>query len=154
MERSPEQVAATTAFMERIILRAYEGTIRDSREGLESGPAGRKPAQEQVSLHQWFSQLSQYDREQVHRAVRDAVEAAIFGFFVILDGASGGWPIKDEISDFALYRQSYADHDAEKADTPTTRVKINGLSMSKDLHDLFIMALQERASQTGSTDIP
>jgi len=154
MERSPEQVAATTAFTDRIILRAYEGAIRDSQELLENGPAGRKPAQEQVSLHQWFSQLSQHDREQVHIAVRDAVEAAIFGVFVILDGASGGQPIKDEISDFALYLQSYVDHDAEKADTPKTRVKINGLSMSEDLHDLFILDLQERESQTGSTDIP
>ncbi len=144
MERLPEQLTATTDFIDRITLRAYEGAIRDSRKLLENGPAGRKPAQELVSLHQWFSQLAKDDREQVHRAVRDAVEAAIFGFFVVLDGASGGWPVEGEISDFALYRQSYADYDAEKADTPTTRVKINGLSMSEDLHDLFMLAIQER----------
>jgi hypothetical protein len=154
MERSPEQLTATTDFIERIILRAYEGTIRDSRELLENGPAGRKPAEEKVSLHQWFSQLAEDDREQVHRAVRNAVEAALFGVFVVLDGASGGWPIEGEISDFALYRQAYADYDAEKADAPKARVKINGLSMSEDLHDLFMLALQEREQRAGGSDIP
>jgi hypothetical protein len=60
---------------------AVEGTIKTLKQ-----PAGRKPAEKLVQLSEWYNQLAPRDQAMLGEALREAAEAAIFGFFCILDG--------------------------------------------------------------------
>ncbi len=138
---------AAEHFLNMLIARAYDGALRDVRLILEEGPPGRKPPKDLIALHQWFRQLDDESREYVLIAIREAVDAAVFGCLVLLDGLTGGYPVGEELSDFALYLQTYEDSDSRAADLARHRVRLNPWTAAVDLHDMFRWILQERAGQ-------
>jgi hypothetical protein len=85
----------------------------------------------------WFRNLNTEDQSRVSEIVREAVDSAIFGVLVVLDGLSGGNPVDGTNSDFALELQTYADEDARRANAPETSVRINQSDTTEPLHDLF-----------------
>lgn len=62
---------------------AVDGTIHV----LTQGPAGCKPDAKLKALASWYKSLSDENRERVIEVVDQSAESAVFGFFVVLDGA-------------------------------------------------------------------
>ena len=60
---------------------AVEGSVRSLRD-----PPGRKPTANLIELSDWFLDLSELDQQMTIRAMREAVQSALFGFFCVLDG--------------------------------------------------------------------
>ncbi|MCI0564485.1 MAG: hypothetical protein MN733_38940 [Nitrososphaera sp.] len=136
---------ATDNFLQGVISIVYEGAIKAILSTLSDGPPGRKPREDLVRLSQWFKALDKEDQEQVQAVIRDAVDAAIFCFLVMLDNLTGGNPIQGQTSDFALYLQTYSDEEARKVDQSLVSVRINpAWSGEEDLHDMYRWKLEER----------
>lgn len=100
---------------------------------------------ELVALHQWYRRLDDQDREYVLAVVRDAVDAAVFGCLVLLDGAAGT-AIPGKMSDFALYLQTYAGSTRDPESVEFS-VRFNPPAITEDLHDMFQRLLFERAER-------
>ena len=137
---------AAELFVNRLITRAYKIGIRDMKEELEEGPSGRTPLVELVALHQWYQRLDDQDREYVLAVIRHVVHSTVFGCLVLLDGAAG-YAIPGKVSDFAVYLQTYANIDAQGADSPELRVRVNPAFTTEYLHDMFDWLLVERAER-------
>lgn len=138
---------AVNIFMEFIINRAYKSVIKGITGRLENGPSGKEPPQEKIGQYEWFKNLDEEGKQKVHSIVRDTVESTLFGVFVILDGASGGYPIKGELSDFALYLQTYKNEKSYDTNLPKTYVRLNPSNQTEDLHDIFMWKLDELNSK-------
>lgn len=138
---------AVELFLSLLIARAYDGAIEGMTSNLEKGPPGRKPRQDLIILHQWFQSLDNKSREHVLAIIRQAVDAAVFGCLVLLDGLTGGNPVKEKTSDFAAYLQTYEDEDAREANSPQFSVRLNPAYTTEYLHDMFHWILQERAER-------
>ena len=137
---------AVEAFMHLLIPHARDGTIQDIISMLNQGPPGQEPPQDKLALHYWFQQLDNQSQEHVREIVRESVDSALFSTLVILDGAAGGWPVRDELSDFAIYLQTYQDSNAQVADSPQVSVRLNSTDATEDLHDIFRWTLEEHES--------
>ncbi len=142
---SPEDAARI--FLNMLIARAYNGAINAVASVLEKGPPGRRPPEELTRLHDWFESLDTENRKHVQTVIQKSVDSAVFGCLVLLDGMSGGNPIRGKQSDFAVYLQAYEDDDAMRSDSPQNRVRLNPPAISDDLHDMFHWMLQERTRQ-------
>jgi hypothetical protein len=146
---------AANLFIQRVVGRAYRGAIHDLQSLFQQGPPGRRPHERDVQIHQWYQGLAEADRQYVHRVVEETAQAAVFGVMVILDGATGGPPIRGAESDFALYIQSYPDRAAHQADRPAISVRVNPYHTLEDLHDRFLWAIEDQATgPSGQSDSP
>jgi len=140
----PEEAAEL--FVKTVISEVYNGTDEDILSALRAGPPGRRPDQDSISIHLWFRDLDDVDKEHVAAIVRECVDAATFHFLVLLDGMTGGYPIPGKESDFALYLREYENAHARAVDSPLASIRLNPAGVSvEDLHDIFRRLLQERA---------
>ena len=73
-----EFVAAIRLVVEKS---AVEDCLNTYRE-----PPGRNPSAELVQLSKWYETLSETDQSMVRKAMQDVAQAAVFGFFCVLDG--------------------------------------------------------------------
>lgn len=129
---------AIDAFMNKIVARAYKGSISIATQLLEQGPLERNPSANRTALHIWYEKLDTNQREMVRQVIKETARSAVFGCLVVLDNRSGGYPLEGDISDFALLVQRYADSEAYSANRVDDSVQINDLSnLGIDLHDLF-----------------
>ena len=73
---------------------AIHGTIATLKR-----PPGRKPRERDVHLPNWYNSLSEINRFQVEKALREAAELSIFSFLCILDGVRviEDGPLKGEL---------------------------------------------------------
>jgi hypothetical protein len=62
-----------------------EASARGEIEFIQSSPPGRKPHQEDVDMHRWYSGLSGGDKDMVHRLIYKTVEGTAYGFLMVLD---------------------------------------------------------------------
>ena len=137
IERTPSLDEAVNLFLNMLVARARDGAINDTLSELSEGPPGRKPQQAAVERHNWYSGLDEAARLQVKRVVEEAVDSALFGVLVLLDGAAGGNPLDDRTSDFALSLQTYKDEDARAANDIVEAIRINPPYSIEPLHDRF-----------------
>ncbi len=138
--------AAAELFLRMLIARAYDEVIEGMVLDLNQGPPGRQPPRDFVLLHQWFQTLDNENRECVQLLIQKVAESTVFGCLVLLDGLTGGYPVKDKLSDFALYLQIYQEKSARISDSPQVSVRLNPAGTAdEDLHDMFLGILQERA---------
>ena len=147
MNKTVNKKEASELFVTRLIERAYKGAIQAVIHNLETGPAGRGPDKRLIALHQWYQDKSIEDRQYIKSVVFEAVDSAVFGCLVLLDGLTGGYPIEGTLSDFALYLQSYKDFDAKTHDNAMEMIRINGSAADIDLHDIYRIMLQEHEYQ-------
>lgn len=133
---------ATEVFIKNLILHSYNGVIETTLSNLENGPPGRMPPRNRVAWHEWYIALDETGKNNIREIIRDTVDATLFSALVLLDGASG-YPIKDKLSDFALYLQVYENEKAAKDDIPINRIKLNPWSTTEDLHDIFHWMLDD-----------
>jgi hypothetical protein len=137
----PDDPAAL--FINRIVYGIRNGSIRAVQGELEDGPPDRAPDAVNIALHQWFHSLGEEDKDKVLEVVRRAIDQAQFSTLVLLDGATGGRPIRDRPSDLALYLQAYDDEESLSVDHPTYRRRVNHTRDSEGLHDKFMRAIME-----------
>ena len=65
---------------------ACSDTLAQVEIGSLRNPPGRRPSQRLLRLSRWFHQLSAEDQVMLAETLNYAAEAAIFGFFCVLDG--------------------------------------------------------------------
>ncbi len=140
----PSADFASERFLEMLVRRAYHGSIRSLTSILADGPQGLEPQPYLTELHRWYRLLDESSREKVIQVVREAVEAAIFGVLVLLDGMTGGDPMPGTVSDFAVYLQTYESDEARKSNSPLSKVRLNPAYTGDDLHHQFISMLESR----------
>jgi hypothetical protein len=62
-----------------------DAAIQDAISLLER-PPGRRPPQAELARAEWYKSLSPLDRKNLTAVVADAVDAALFGLFAVIDG--------------------------------------------------------------------
>ena len=138
---NPDQARQT--FLAMVINRAYEGSIRTMAAYLENDwPAKRVPA-DVADLRAWFATLNENDRELVRAIIRKTADSSVFGFLVLLDSLTGGYPLPDKPSDFAVYLQTYKSDELRWAGTVETSIRLNDPRDPEFLHDLFHALIEE-----------
>jgi hypothetical protein len=147
MTKLIDRKLAAELFLKHLIDRARNGVLDDTHNRLVHGPPGRKPSAAALALSEWFRNLNSDDQARVTEAIRAAVDSAVFGVLVILDGASGGPPLEDVASDFALSLQTYSSDDARNENAADVSVRINPADTTEPLHDMFRWMLQDAQSQ-------
>jgi hypothetical protein len=128
---------ATTEFMQRVAIRAYENPLDIIQKLLRNGPAGTIPRVEDVELHKWYQDLSEENKAMVERVMKETAHHVLFGFLVIIDNLTMGYPIEGEVSDFALYIQAYSDKVSRSNNEPKETIRINHPKNNFSLHDLL-----------------
>ena len=146
MENKPiSQTEAQERFIQILTSVAYDSPIHSMIHLMEKGPAGGKPPQHLVRLHQWYSSLDAESKERVQATIREAVFSAVFSCCSLLDGVAGGYPIPGQLSEFAVYLNIYQDEEAFEEEKPLDTIRVsNGSNNHEELHGLFTNALAER----------
>lgn len=145
MSTELDRTSATQIFMDFLIKCARDGSIKGLLSVLEKGPGGMKPPEKGIAWHEWFQTLDDQSKEKVQEIIQEAVDFALFEVLVVFDGATGGYPVKGELSDFALYLKTYQDKSARKADLSQVSIRLNPADATEDLHDIFRWTLEETA---------
>ena len=128
---------AVDIFMRRFSERTYKSTVRDIKEFLENGPVERKPKVRDLELHQWFQSLDEAQKSNIEEIVQKTAFSGLFGALVVLDNLTGGYPVKGQLSDFALYLQTYENTAARSVDRNQDKIRINQSKSDITLHDLI-----------------
>jgi hypothetical protein len=141
----PEE--AVENFLNTLLESVFKHTLEDMKILLEQGPPGQKPAQAHLVLNHWFKNLGESDREHVLNVIHEAVKQTLFSMLVLLDNMMIGNPVKDLISDYALYVQTYDDIEAKHRNLSSASVRLNFRHSRNDeeLHDKFMYMILENA---------
>jgi hypothetical protein len=136
-----DQDKARRIFLKMAISQSYKSAINMIIEYLEE--EGKKRPADIVDLREWFANLDDHGREQVRNVVRKTADGAVFCFLVMLDGLSGGNPIPDKPSDFAVFLQTYESDDLLWDGISNSHIRVNPLKGPEHLHDLFRDMLED-----------
>ena len=131
---------AAEIFIDRVIIDFYQVLGNILETDLPDGLPGR--VDDPIELEKWYQDLDNSEKNIIKEVVHASVKAAMFSVLVILDNMTGGFPIKDRVSDFALYLQTYTDSNAKLENQSIESVRLNSLK-DYELHDLFIDSLNE-----------
>jgi hypothetical protein len=132
-----DRTSAAETFIRILISHVREGVVQDMLNLLEKRMPGLAPPPNKLALHSWYQQLDINSQQHIHEIIREAVDSTLFSTLVILDGSAGGYPVKDKLSDFAIYLQIYQDKEARSVDKPQVSIRINPTGATEDLHDMF-----------------
>lgn len=123
-------------FIKTAKIQTSDAAVEETISNLEQ-PAGRSPSEKAVRLSEWYKQLAGTDQQMLKDILREAAEAAIFGFFCILDGVRviENTPEKGELN---LHFVKGAE-----------RVLLNDPN-EEELHNLFNSACAETAAGPGT----
>lgn len=135
---------ARKLFLSMLIARGYDGAIRTMTAFLEGSLPNKQLPPDLVPLQSWFNSLDNESRQYVLTIIQKAIDSALFGCLVFLDGLSGGNPIQERISDFALYLQVYKGDELRIANEAEYRIRVNSPATPEFLHDLFRDMIEER----------
>jgi hypothetical protein len=124
-------------FLERIVNRAYKSGIDVVISLLRNGPVTRRPKLDDLKLHQWYQNLDNSQKMIVEHLVEKTAYSVLFGCLVVLDNQTMGNPIKNEVSDFGLYVQSYENADHRSNNQYNSALRINHPKGNFSLHDLI-----------------
>jgi len=134
---------AVNVFLHLVAKHAYNAVIKSKISILENGPLGRRTNNEQTALHKWYVNLGEQDRRNVITILQDAVGMAVFSTLVVLDNKTVGYPINEQVSDFALYLQTYENVNDLKSGSPKISVRLNNSTDLEDMHDEFGFLIRE-----------
>lgn len=109
-------------FINVIQLVVRDAAVEDTLENMMD-PPGRKPAENLLTISQWFKSLAGNDKIMLEKVMQEVANAAVFGFCAVLDGARSieNTPIKGDL-------ELYFVKDGE-------RVRLN--EPTNPLHDIF-----------------
>ncbi len=121
-------------FVKIMKLQTSDAAVRSTLCSLKE-PPGRTPTKRQRALSKWFKGLSAADQKLVGEALREASEAAVFGFFAVLDGARV-FEYGDEKGDLELFHVRRAE-----------RTRLNPQN-GPELHDIYNGLCQRQRRRT------
>lgn len=126
---------AMNTFIGIVLKQAVEGTVDGMKTLLMEGPPGRVKDQRYLSLQKRFSCLNEDEKEFVLAVARESAVRSVFNLLVVLDNKVG-YPIRGEVSDFALNLQTYESAGELRKYLPKEVIRINrSYSIDGDLHD-------------------
>jgi hypothetical protein len=128
---------AIKVFMQRVEIRSYKAALEEVISLLKSGPIGLNPKANEIELHEWYENLNDDNKLKIEEIIKKTAFHSIFGFLMILDNLTMGYPIEGEVSDFALYIQSYSDKTSRSLNQPKEVFRINHPKNISSLHDLI-----------------
>jgi len=132
-----ESNEAVKVFLERVSIRAYKSAIEQIDSLLRGSQDSRISETEDIHLHDWYEKLDDETKIIVRAIIKKTAQKVLFGFLVILDNLTMGYPIEGVISDFALYIQTYVDKTSHSNDQPKEAIRINHPKNTSSLHDLI-----------------
>lgn len=135
---------ARRLFLSMLIARSYDGAIKITTTLLEEDSSLKQLSPDFVALRTWFNSLDDKSRLNVQMLIQRAVDSSVFGSLVLLDGLTGGNPIRGTTSDFALYLQTYENDELRGSDIVEHRIRLNHPELSEFLHDLYRDMIEER----------
>ena len=142
MKKSFQEESAIERFLQKVYNHGFIAAVEGMTKILEEGPAGREKKPLRLDLHQWYQSLDESSREKVRMIVRESVKLSVFSTLVVLDNAIPGPIIEGEISDIAIYVQTYKDQPSQKHNETLSTVRINHPNSLIDLHDRFTEMLR------------
>jgi hypothetical protein len=129
---------AANIFISKYLLSLYKNTYKVIESQLAEGfPGG---VEEPYEMEKWYKNLDDDSKGLINDLLQATVKITIFEVLVLLDNMTGGYPIKGQVSDFALYLQTYADVEAKRINQLREAVRFNSLQ-DEELHDLFQFTL-------------
>ena len=142
---------AEKIFIDIVFARVYRNLYHDMETKLlPEGLPGW--ADEPIALQEWFNNLDKNHQEFVKEIVRTTIKDSIFRFLAILDNTIG-FPIRGQLSDFAIYLQTYQDWGAVPKNLPKESVRLNpNLAPGHDedeLQNLFYQRVKELEGLSG-----
>jgi len=140
-DRSVGSEQARALFMQAMLF-AYRDAVKTVAYILEDSKSPARGA-----WRDWYRSLDPAAQAQILDIVRETVYSTMFRMLVLLDGMTGGYPVRDVPSEYAVYLQVYENHAAMRADRPTHRVRLNWLETFEPLHDEFLNVLRESGAQ-------
>jgi hypothetical protein len=141
------QNTAAALFIKKLIQHAYHGTIRDIKKLLERGPSWPSPAERDVELHNWFTELDAESRDLVLQVVEETASAVIFHTLTIFDGVAGTL-LPGKITELLIELRVYDGVKQIRSRTPSISVELNPRGVPSDeLHDLFQHMLAQHSSK-------
>jgi hypothetical protein len=135
---------AREIFLSMLIARGYDGSIRTMSTYLKGEVSNKQLPPDLALLQTWFSGLDNDSQQYVLKIIQKAIDSALFGCLVLLDGLTGGNPIQEKASDFALYLQVYKDDEFRATNESEYRIRVNSPEIPEFLHDLYRDMIEER----------
>jgi len=134
---------ASKSFIQKVFKYGYRAAVDGITKILEEGPAGRYKDPQVLALHEWYQSQDDLNRERVKMIIQKSVELSVYSTLVVLDNATPGYIVKDEISDISINIQIYKDLPSQIQNDALSLVRINSPSNLVDLHDRFIIILND-----------
>lgn len=131
---------AARLFIDRMTRGVYHETYNGIVSLLSEGLPGR--VDDPFETEKWYKGLDETHKAIIHEMIRASIIETIFNVMVYLDNLKGGYPARDQVSDFALYLQIYSDRKEMANNQPQEKVRFNSIN-DDELHDLFMMSIDE-----------
>jgi hypothetical protein len=125
-------------FLKALIDQAVHGTFNSIEKQLRDGPSGRIKDPNKLKNQEWYLGLRDDEKKILLNIIQDVINRTVFNLLVIIDNKLVGYPLQKEISDFALYLQTYENQNDLTNYKPKEILRINrSYSINGDLHDEF-----------------
>jgi hypothetical protein len=130
---------AVDIFVKMVIKMVVNATFKDVQEILKEGPPVRVKKPEDLEIQKWYLNLQENEKKIVSKIVLGSINRTVFHLLVILDNKTIGYPLEGEVSDFALYLQTYDSKKDLFGYNPKELLRINkSHSGEVELHDIFM----------------
>ncbi len=138
-----DQNDAIDIFMRRLANRAYFAPIEYINKILFDGPGQSNSNKSELELHNWFIGLNNQEKAIVQDMVDKTAFSVLFGVLVLIDNQTMGYPISDQVSDFAFYIQTYQNDSLMSENEYQGAIRLNHPKNNFDLHDLVSSYLKK-----------
>ncbi|HPH98666.1 MAG TPA: hypothetical protein PK613_22490 [Anaerolineaceae bacterium] len=138
-----DSTQAVKIFIEQVYYQVYQAAIHASESVLQEDPPKGMKESDEAKLKQWFLTLSEEDKKNVLQVVKETAQLSVFCFLVLIDNKKVGYPIEDEVSDLALYYQTYENEENCYNYKPAESIRINMSYSEEDLHDEFLYMVHD-----------
>ena len=142
----PTQEDAIKVFLEAIYYAVYIATQKSMMKRLVEGPPGTVSDPKATTIKNWFLSLDETHQSVFLDAIQETISMSIFNFLVLIDNKAGGYPLKETVSDYAIFLQSYKDEDSlYDYSLSLEAIRLNmSYSPGGDLHDEFMHLLRDQ----------
>jgi len=114
---------AANLFIDILFKGVYRIFYRDMETMLlPDGMPGR--VDDPVFLEEWWNSLDEPHQSLLREVVKCTIEETIIRFLAILDNSSG-WPIRGQMSEFAVYLQTYQNYEDLSKNLSKETVRLN-----------------------------
>ncbi len=149
-EQPMPQNEAGRLFVGMLINECYEGMLSVIMEGLHNGPPGGQPPTDMVRRSRWFQSLQASDQKEVQGIIGYSLDLCLFHLLNILDGTSPVRPVAEQVSDIAVYLQTYESYEDSESGKPKTAIRVNPVAPDyandeEQLHDIFSEMMENLA---------